>query len=97
MITISKLISRSDKEALASKVPDVNIVLKQFCKQRAQGFIDHSNISAIDYGWSFVAEFNNVYLYATIYNDSTSTQHIFIQRLYSFNINNGYFHSTTIR
>ena len=49
MITISKLISRSDKEALASKVPDVNIVLKQFCKQRTQIFIDHSNISAIDH------------------------------------------------
>ena len=29
--------------------------------------------------------------------DSTSTQDIFIQRLYSFNFNTGYFHSTTIK
>ena len=33
----------------------------------------------------------NVYLYATIYIDSTSTQDIFIQRLYSFNFNTGHF------
>ena len=49
MITISSLISRSDDEALAGKTPDVNIVLKQFCKQKTRGFIDHSNISAIDH------------------------------------------------
>ena len=35
MITISSLISRSDDEALASKVPAVNKVLKQFCQQMA--------------------------------------------------------------
>ena len=34
-----------------------------------------------DYGWPFVAKFSNVYLYATIYIDSTLTQDIFIQRL----------------
>lgn len=45
----------------------------------------------VSYGWPFGAKFNNVYLYATIYIDSTSTQHIFIQRLYSFNFNRGYF------
>ena len=45
----------------------------------------------VSHGWPFVAKFNNVYLYATIYIDSTSTQHIFIQRLYSFNFNRGYF------
>ena len=48
------------------------------------------------YGWPFVAKSNNVYLYAIIYIDSTSTQHIFIQRLYWFNFNTGYFHSTTL-
>ena len=48
------------------------------------------------YGWPFVAKFNNVYLYPTIYIDSTSTQDIFSQRLYSFNFNTRYFHSTTI-
>ena len=49
MITISSLISRSDDESLAGKVPDVNKVLKQFCKQRSWGYIDHSNISATDH------------------------------------------------
>ena len=59
-----------------------------------------------NYGWPFLAKFNNVYLYATIYIGSTSTQDIFIQRLliqrsstldifiqrlYSFNFNTGYF------
>ena len=43
------------------------------------------------YGWPFVAKFSNVYLYATIYIDSTSTQDIFIQRLYWVNFNTGYF------
>lgn len=53
MVTISSLISRSDDESLASKVPDVYKVLKQFCKQKSWGFIDHSNISATDHlNWS---------------------------------------------
>ena len=43
------------------------------------------------HGWPFVVKFNNVYLYGTIYIDSTSTQDIFMQRLYSFNFNTGYF------
>ena len=41
MTTISSLISRSDDEALALKVPAVNKVLKHFCL----GVIDHPNIS----------------------------------------------------
>ena len=43
------------------------------------------------YGWPFVAKLLNVYFCATIYIDSTSTLDIFIQRLYSFNFNTGYF------
>ena len=50
-----------------------------------------ASIVAFVYGWQFVAKFNDVYLYATIYIDSTSTQDIFIQRPYSFNFNTGYF------
>ena len=45
MISISGLINRSDDEALACKVPDVNKVLKECCKQKNWGFVDHSNIS----------------------------------------------------
>ena len=45
MITISSLICRSDEDALASKVPAVNKVLKHFCHQMPRGFIDHSKIS----------------------------------------------------
>ena len=44
MISISGLINRSDDEALASKVPDVNKVLRECCKQKNWGFVDHSNI-----------------------------------------------------
>ena len=43
------------------------------------------------YGWPFVAKFNNVYLFATIYIDSTSKQDIFIQRLYWFNFRRAIF------
>ena len=43
------------------------------------------------YGWPFVAKFNNVYFYASIYIDPTSTQDILIQRLYWFNFDTGYF------
>ena len=46
MISISSLITRSDDEALAAKVPDVNKVLKEHCLQKNWGFVDHSNISA---------------------------------------------------
>ena len=46
MITISSLINRSDDEALACKVPDVNKVLKEHCLQKNWGFVDHSNILA---------------------------------------------------
>ena len=45
MISISSLITRSDDEALAAKVPDVNKVLKEHCLQKNSGFVDHSNIS----------------------------------------------------
>ena len=45
MISISGLINRSDDEALACEVPDVNKVLKECCKQKNWGFVDHSNIS----------------------------------------------------
>ena len=45
MISISGLINRSDDEALAHKVPDVNKVLKEYCQQKNWGFVDHSNIS----------------------------------------------------
>ena len=46
LISISSLITRSDDEALAAKVPDVNKVLKEHCLQKNWGFVDHSNISA---------------------------------------------------
>lgn len=46
MITISSLINRSDDEALACKVPDVNKILKEHCLQKNWGFVDHSNILA---------------------------------------------------
>ena len=46
MVSISILIPRSDGEALAAKVPDVNNVLKENCLQKNWGFVDHSNISA---------------------------------------------------
>ena len=45
MISISGLINRSDDEALARKVPDVNKVLKECCQQKNWSFVDHSNIS----------------------------------------------------
>ena len=44
-ITISSLVGRSDDETLASKITDVNKVIKQFCNQNNWGFVDHSNIS----------------------------------------------------
>ena len=44
MITIYSVISRSDDEALASKVSAVNKVLKHFGHQMSWRFIDHSNI-----------------------------------------------------
>ena len=53
-------------------------------------------MESVKYGWPVVAKFNNVYLYATIYIDSILTQDIFIQQLYWFNFNTGYFHSRTI-
>ena len=46
MISISSLITRSDDEALAAKVPGVNKVLKEQCLQKNWGFVNHSNISA---------------------------------------------------
>ena len=46
MISISSLITRSDDEALAAKVPDVNKVLKEHCLEKNWGFVDYSNISA---------------------------------------------------
>ena len=45
MISISSLITRSNDEALATKVPEVNKVLKEHCLQKNWGFVDHSNIS----------------------------------------------------
>ena len=45
MISISGLINRSDDEALPCKVPDVNKLLKECCKQKNWGFVDHSSIS----------------------------------------------------
>ena len=60
-----------------------------------QNYVTHSDVNksmmSTAYGWPFVAKFNSVYLYATIYIGSTSTQDIFIQRLYLFNVNTGYF------
>ena len=46
MISISSFITRSDDEALATIVPDVNKVLKEHCLQKNWGFVEHSNISA---------------------------------------------------
>ena len=45
MISISSLITRSDDEALAAKVPHVDKVLKEQCLLKNWGFVDHSNIS----------------------------------------------------
>lgn len=45
-IAISRLVNRSDDEALGRKIADVNKVLEQFCNQYNWGFIDHTNISA---------------------------------------------------
>ena len=44
-ITMSSLVGRSDDETLASKITDVNKVIKQFRNQNNWGFVDHSNIS----------------------------------------------------
>ena len=44
MISMSGLINRFDDEALACKVPEVNKVLRECCKQKTWGFVDHSNI-----------------------------------------------------
>lgn len=44
-ITISSLVGRTDDESLASKIPDVNKIIKKFCNQNNWGFVDHKNIS----------------------------------------------------
>ena len=43
-VTISGLLSRSDDNILASKVPKVNKVIRSFATNRGWSFIDHANI-----------------------------------------------------
>lgn len=45
-LTISSLVSRSDDEDLAVKVPGVNKIQRKFCNQNGWGYVDHSNVSA---------------------------------------------------
>ena len=44
-IALSSLVYRSDDEALACKIAEVNRILKDFCTRKSWGFVDHSNIS----------------------------------------------------
>ena len=44
-IALSSLVCRSDDEALACKIAEVNTILKDCCTQKSWGFIDHSKIS----------------------------------------------------
>lgn len=44
-IALSSLVCRSDDEALAYKIAEVNTTLKDCCTRKSWGFIDHSNIS----------------------------------------------------
>ena len=45
-ITISGLITRADEEILASKVNEVNAILKQSCLEKNWVFIEHCNITS---------------------------------------------------
>ena len=44
-VALSSLVCRSDDEALAYKIAEVNTTLKDCCTRKSWGFIDHSNIS----------------------------------------------------
>lgn len=44
-IALSSLACRSDDGALASKIAEVNTILKNCCTLKSWGFVDHSNIS----------------------------------------------------
>ena len=44
-IELSSTVVRSDDEALACKMAQVNKILKDCCTQKSWGFVDHSNIS----------------------------------------------------
>ena len=44
-IALSSLVCRSDDEALACKIAEVNRILKDCCTRKSWGFVDHSNIS----------------------------------------------------
>ena len=45
-IIISGLITRADEEILASKVNEVNAMLKQSCLEKNWAFIEHDNITS---------------------------------------------------
>ena len=44
-IALSSLVCRSDDQALACKIAEVNRILKDCCTRKSWGFVDHSNIS----------------------------------------------------
>ena len=44
-IALSSLVGRSDDEALACKIAEVNRILEDCCTRKSWGFVDHSNIS----------------------------------------------------
>ena len=44
-IALSSLVCRSDDEALACKIAEVNRILEDCCTRKSWGFVDHSNIS----------------------------------------------------
>ena len=44
-IALSSLVCRSDDEAWACKIAEVNTILKDCCTQKSWGFVDQSNIS----------------------------------------------------
>ena len=44
-IALSSIVCRSDEEALACKIAEVNRILKDCCTRKSWGFVDHSNIS----------------------------------------------------
>ena len=44
-IALSSLVCRSDDEAFACKIAELNKILKDCCTQKSCGFVDHSNIS----------------------------------------------------
>ena len=50
-VVVSGLTTRTDKNNLKEKIPEVNKILQSFCRQREWGFISNSNIPS----WSLNA------------------------------------------